>query len=74
MTPDVGRSSDVASVVAFLASDDASFINGDSICVDGGHRIPNPAQATVNMHKDVISPFYPKSYKREDYPDGWAEV
>jgi len=33
----LGRPEEVASVVAFLASDDASFINGASLLVDGGY-------------------------------------
>jgi NAD(P)-dependent dehydrogenase (short-subunit alcohol dehydrogenase family) len=32
----IGRPEDVASAVAFLASDDAAFINGTSLLVDGG--------------------------------------
>ena len=32
----VGRSEEVASVIAFLASEDASFVHGDAILIDGG--------------------------------------
>jgi NAD(P)-dependent dehydrogenase (short-subunit alcohol dehydrogenase family) len=33
---DVGRPEDIASVVAFLASDDAQFVQGASLRADGG--------------------------------------
>ena len=33
----MGRSEEVAKAVAFLASDDASFITGASLLVDGGY-------------------------------------
>ncbi len=33
---DVGQPEDVAAVVAFLASDDARFVQGASLLVDGG--------------------------------------
>ena len=39
MSPPLGRlesPEDVAKVVAFLASDDANFITGESISVNGG--------------------------------------
>jgi NAD(P)-dependent dehydrogenase (short-subunit alcohol dehydrogenase family) len=32
----IGKPIDIASLVLFLCSDAASFINGENICVDGG--------------------------------------
>ena len=37
----VCRSADIAAVVAFLASDDARFINGVNLPVDGGVMASN---------------------------------
>jgi NAD(P)-dependent dehydrogenase (short-subunit alcohol dehydrogenase family) len=36
LTPTLGRAEDIANAVVFLASDDAAFITGQVICVDGG--------------------------------------
>jgi NAD(P)-dependent dehydrogenase (short-subunit alcohol dehydrogenase family) len=33
---DVGKPEDLAAVIAFLASDDAAFVQGASLVVDGG--------------------------------------
>jgi 3-oxoacyl-[acyl-carrier protein] reductase len=35
----IGRPADVASVIVFLASDDARWITGDIIAVDGGSKL-----------------------------------
>jgi NAD(P)-dependent dehydrogenase (short-subunit alcohol dehydrogenase family) len=35
----MGRPEDVAAAVVFLASDDASFITGTALVVDGGYTI-----------------------------------
>ncbi len=36
LTPRLGRPEDIAALVVFLASDEAQFITGQNICVDGG--------------------------------------
>ena len=41
----VGTPGDVAMAVAFLASDDASYITGAQIAVDGGLAVVNPMRA-----------------------------
>ena len=35
----VGTHEDISAAVAFLASDDANFITGQNLCVDGGRSL-----------------------------------
>lgn len=42
LTPRLGRPGDVAALVVFLASDEAAFITGQNICVDGGMLAHQP--------------------------------
>ena len=44
-----GRPSEVASVVAFLASDEASFVNGSTLWVDGGIGASLPENAALEL-------------------------
>jgi NAD(P)-dependent dehydrogenase (short-subunit alcohol dehydrogenase family) len=43
LTPRLGKPEDIAKAVVFLASDDASFITGQTISVDGGLLAHHPA-------------------------------
>jgi NAD(P)-dependent dehydrogenase (short-subunit alcohol dehydrogenase family) len=42
LTPRLGRPEDIAAAVVFLASDEAGFITGQVICVDGGALAHQP--------------------------------
>lgn len=55
----MGRAEDIADLVCFLASDEAGFITGEGVLIDGGQTIHG----------------YPRWYRqdyREPYTDGWS--
>ena len=43
----LGTPQDIASTVRFLASDEASYITGQTIVVDGGQTLPEMATAIL---------------------------
>lgn len=47
----LGAPDDIASVATFLASDDAAFINGQSIMVDGGGSLNGPQWFVTDFRK-----------------------
>jgi NAD(P)-dependent dehydrogenase (short-subunit alcohol dehydrogenase family) len=47
LTPRLGRPEDIASAVVFLASDEAEFITGQTISVDGGVLAHHPTVAAL---------------------------
>lgn len=48
----VGRPEEIASAIAFLASDDASFINGENLVVDGGMTVDTGAPSYSSFFND----------------------
>jgi NAD(P)-dependent dehydrogenase (short-subunit alcohol dehydrogenase family) len=50
LTPRLGRPEDIAAAVVFLVSDDAAFITGQTISVDGGLLAHHPAFGEVLLH------------------------
>jgi NAD(P)-dependent dehydrogenase (short-subunit alcohol dehydrogenase family) len=45
MTPEAGRPEDIAAMVAFLASEDARYVTGQLLRVDGGITSHAPTYA-----------------------------
>jgi NAD(P)-dependent dehydrogenase (short-subunit alcohol dehydrogenase family) len=58
----VGRPEDIANAIRFLCSDEASFITGHTLVVDGGLTIQNQENLTINLarfyrdHPDTMLP------------------
>jgi NAD(P)-dependent dehydrogenase (short-subunit alcohol dehydrogenase family) len=48
LTPRLGKSEDIAATAAFLASDDAAFITGQTISCDGGYLVHQPHYSDFN--------------------------
>src|SRR5262249_61431723 len=49
LTPRLGRPEDIAAAVVFLASDDAAFITGQTLCVDGGLLAHHPTYSEFGL-------------------------
>lgn len=52
LTPRLGRPEDVAALVAFLASEDAGYINGENITCDGGMCAHQPHVADLRKYME----------------------
>jgi NAD(P)-dependent dehydrogenase (short-subunit alcohol dehydrogenase family) len=50
LTPALGQPRQIADVVAFLASDESSFITGATIPVDGGFTSHSPAMVPLREY------------------------
>jgi NAD(P)-dependent dehydrogenase (short-subunit alcohol dehydrogenase family) len=48
LLPRIGAPQDIAGVVAFLASDDAAYMTGQVLVVDGGLTVPAPTYAELS--------------------------
>lgn len=55
LTPRLGKPEDVAALVAFLASDEAGFINGETICCNGGSLIHQPHMADLADYQAALA-------------------
>jgi NAD(P)-dependent dehydrogenase (short-subunit alcohol dehydrogenase family) len=55
LTPRLGRPEDVAAVAAFLASDDAGFINGETIRCNGGSLEHQPHTHELSLFLDQVA-------------------
>jgi NAD(P)-dependent dehydrogenase (short-subunit alcohol dehydrogenase family) len=51
LTPRLGKPSDIAAAVVFLASDESAFITGQTLCVDGGLLAHAPYHADMAAAK-----------------------
>jgi NAD(P)-dependent dehydrogenase (short-subunit alcohol dehydrogenase family) len=47
------RADEVASVIAFLLSDAASYVNGATVSIDGGHRLVDVGVVPIDY---VVTP------------------